>query len=46
MTLTVPSPSGRVIENGREKQVDTYENDVLKHRVLNGVPQRVSAHAR
>ncbi|KAF0294887.1 DnaJ subfamily B member 2 [Amphibalanus amphitrite] len=36
----------KVFENGREKQVDTYENDVLKHRVLNGVPQRLSAHAR
>lgn len=36
----------RVFENGREKQVDTYENDVLKQRVLNGIPQRISAHAR
>ncbi|XP_037069343.1 dnaJ homolog subfamily B member 6-B-like isoform X2 [Pollicipes pollicipes] len=35
----------RVYDNGRET-VETYENDVLKQRLLNGVPQRVSAHAR
>ena len=31
--------------NGREK-VDTHENNFLKQRVTNGVPQRISTRSR